>query len=178
MVVVVAAALTGLVMMNLSGVDASPNEVNSGLSNLMKTQITDGTQEEVVTPSSMPSMFKMLGALIVVIVCIYVGLFLLKKSMGKRYGGLKGGALEVLETTHIAPKKSVTLVRVADRAVLVGVTESQITVLTELGSEETAELMQNVATEQETAGFKQMFEAATQRVKTFTTKGSPAALEA
>ena len=65
--------------------------------------------------SAMPSLFKLISALIVVVVCIYVGVFLLKRLMGKKYSGNSSNSvLEVLETTYVAPKKSVSLLRVAE----------------------------------------------------------------
>jgi flagellar biogenesis protein FliO len=61
------------------------------------------------------SLIKMLVALGVVVVCIYVGIFLLKKLVAKRHFGRSGNALlEVIETAYIDPKKSLSLVRVAD----------------------------------------------------------------
>ncbi|MEE8423643.1 MAG: flagellar biosynthetic protein FliO, partial [Thermodesulfobacteriota bacterium] len=41
--------------------------------------------------------------------------------IGKKYAGNKtNNILEILETTHLGPKKSLSLVRVADKSVLVG----------------------------------------------------------
>jgi flagellar biosynthetic protein FliO len=56
-------------------------------------------------------------------------------------GGLRPsageGLVEVLGRTYIAPKKSVYVLRVGDRALAVGVTESTLTPLVELDLEET-----------------------------------------
>lgn len=83
--------------------------------------------------TAMTSIGKMIVALMVVIACIYAGIYFLKRLMVKRRtAGKPDGLLEVIETTHLDARKSIALVRVADRAVLIGVTEQHISMLTEL----------------------------------------------
>ena len=56
--------------------------------------------------SALPSLARMIGALLVVVVCIYVGLYLLKRLTTKRYSGNgRQHLLEVLATTCVAPKR-------------------------------------------------------------------------
>jgi len=87
------------------------------------------------------SIIKMLAALAVVIGCIYLAIYLLKKLMARRQqAGSADRILQILETAWIDPKKSLSLVRVADKAVLIGVTDNQISVLTELDPEKTQAL--------------------------------------
>lgn len=118
------------------------------------------------TSQVMPSMFKLGGALILVIACIYGGLFLLKKTMGKKYSTNKSNNnLEIIETTHIAPKKTLTLVRVADKAVLVGTTENNMSVLTELDETKTAELLAQMDIETEQDNFKDIISIASNKLK-------------
>ena len=88
--------------------------------------------------SVLPALIKMASALVVVIICIYGGIYLLKRFTSGKTRRRGGRLLEVIETTYVAPKKTVSLVRVADKAVLVGVTESQISMLTELDADQTA----------------------------------------
>lgn len=108
--------------------------------------------------SVMPSIVKVFGALAVVIACIYGGVYLFKRSLGRKFSGnSRSSALEVLETTHIGPKRVITLLRVNDRAVLIGSTESQVALLTELSSEETAELLAQSKQEPAQADFAKMF---------------------
>jgi flagellar biosynthetic protein FliO len=47
---------------------------------------------------------------------------------------------KVVGTLALAPKKSLHLVRIIDRVVVVGVTDGSLTLITELNSEETAQL--------------------------------------
>ena len=118
--------------------------------------------------SAMPSLLRLGCALVVVIAAIYLGLYGLKKMMGKKYSGNRQlNLLEVLETTYLAPKKSVSLVRVADKAVLVGMSESHITILTELDKEQTREILTSLNVEPEPESFSRIFKTATHKIKEF-----------
>lgn len=81
---------------------------------------------------SMPSLARILAALLVIIVVIYLGVFLLRRMSGNRLGSGRGKTIQVIEQTYLAPKKSVCLLKLADRAVLIGITDAAITLLTEL----------------------------------------------
>lgn len=119
------------------------------------------------------SLIKMLVALAVVIVCIYVGVFLLKKMMVKRRSGRSGSnLLEVIETAYLDPKKSLSLVRVADKSVLIGVTENQISVLTELDAERTRTAIQQNSQNQTEDGFMSMLKSASDKFRGPGTKQS------
>ncbi len=118
------------------------------------------------------SIIKMLAALAVVIGCIYLGIYLLKKLMSRRNRG--GGAeriLEILETAYIDPKKSLSLVRVADKSVLIGVTDNQISVLTELDPEKTLALASASSTGRQ-GGFAGLLRSATDKLKGMSDKGN------
>lgn len=113
------------------------------------------------TFSAVPAIGKMLGALIVVLILMYVTFMLLKRFSAGRMAGAKGKrSLEVLEATHLAPKKSVALVRVGERAVMVGVTDHQITLLSKLTSEETELLIEKRQNETAQPPFVDLFQAA------------------
>lgn len=134
---------------------------------------SDGAGENVPSflSSATPSLLKLFSALIVVVAAIYVGIYLLKRLMGKKYtGNRQNNLLEVIETTYIAPKKSVSLLRVADKSVLVGMTENQISVLTELDSEETRKVLATVAPEIEGESFGSLLRHATDKIKEISLK--------
>jgi flagellar protein FliO/FliZ len=118
--------------------------------------------------SVLPALIKMASALVVVVICIYGGIYLLKRLMAGKTRRRRGRLLEVVETTYVAPKKTVSLVRVADKAVLVGVTDSQISMLTELDADQTAALAAEPA-EAETAEipFGKMLHSAADHLKRF-----------
>lgn len=115
-----------------------------------------------------PSLFKIISALVIVIVCIYAGVYLLKRMMGRKYSGNRQhNLLEVIETTYVAPKKSVTLLRVAEKAVLVGMSENQITVLTELDADQTRDVLASIKPEPHPENFGSVLKMATEKIKEF-----------
>jgi flagellar protein FliO/FliZ len=112
------------------------------------------------------ALVKMISALVVVVVCIYGGMWLLGRISGRgKYGGGSNRNLEVIETTYVGPKKTVSLVRVGERAVLVGVTDSQVNVLTELDEDETAKVVSRPAEQAARKSFKPLLTAAFGRLK-------------
>ena len=120
----------------------------------------------------------MLSALVVVIACIYGGIYLLRRMMGRRHSGRGGaGLLQVLETAHLGPRKSVSLVRVADKSVLVGVTEGQISVLTELDETKTAEIVAADEAAETKPAFAGLLETATARLKNMSVRRKDVALD-
>ncbi len=115
--------------------------------------------------STLPSMFKLAAALAVVLVAIYVGIYLLKKMMGRKYTGNRtNNLLEVLETTYVAPKKTVSLIRVADKAVLIGVAENNISILSEIDSVKTKEMLASIEYEPQQDNFTRMLKTASQKL--------------
>ncbi|MBK7140719.1 MAG: flagellar biosynthetic protein FliO [bacterium] len=127
----------------------------------------------VDTAGATGSIVKMVLALVIVIICIYTGIWLLKKMTARRHGGSrKAFMLEVLETAYIDPKKSLSLVRVADKSVLIGVTDNQISVLTELDTELTKAAMEAANQGNQGDSFTTMLKSATQKLGGFGKKNS------
>ncbi len=127
----------------------------------------------VDTAGATSSIFRMIMALVVVIICIYGGIWVLKKMTTRRHsGGRKAYMLEVLETAYIDPKKSLSLVRVADRSVLIGVTDNQISVLTELDTELTKAAMEAASQGSQGESFSTMLKSAAQNFGGFGKKNS------
>ena len=85
-----------------------------------------------VTEMVMPSIGRIVLSLGIIILVIYATVFLLRKLSGGKVSGGRGKTIQVIEQTYLAPKKSVCLVKMADRAVLIGVTDTTISLLTEL----------------------------------------------
>ena len=177
--VIVAAAFTGLFVINVDRVAADKTTAIGSLSQ----PVADGQNAEPVGKSLYNggslalSTFKMISALVVVLVCIYLGVYFLKKLMGRRSAANgKNNLLEVLETTYVGPKKTVSLVRVAGRSVLIGVTDSQISILTELDAGETSAITA-AAVENESEGFDRLLKTACDRVKKLHPKRNRAILE-
>ena len=128
--------------------------------------------------SALPSLMRMAGALLVVIICIYAGLYLMKRLVMKRNSNTgRGRLLQVIETTGVAPKKTLSLIRVADKAVLIGMTDSHMSVLTELDAEQTAQIMAVPDTCQETDNFARLLKSVSRRFRQVGVRKDRAALE-
>ena len=138
--IILAIAFSGLILV-VSQHDVSAGQTTAaGIA--QSAPVTESTSEAGTFESAYGSIFKMIAALVLVIACIYGALYLLGRLMGKRGGKAAAGRnLEVLESTYVGPKKSVSLLRVGDRSVLVGVTDTGISMLTELSEQETASLL-------------------------------------
>ena len=139
-IVILVAAIGILLGVNSDPVTADQSAAISG-----DQAGTTEAMSTTLTNSALPSLLRMVSALVIVIACIYGGIFLLRRLMGQRQGRQgQSNILEVLETTSVAPKKTVSLIRVADKAVLVGITETGMSVLTELSPDETAVVLEPV----------------------------------
>ncbi|MFZ4574553.1 MAG: flagellar biosynthetic protein FliO [Phycisphaerales bacterium] len=85
-------------------------------------------------PSFGQALLRMVVSLAIVLGVLVVVLFLLKRRM--RGGGLgKSGEMKVLDSFAITPGQRIVLVRVRDRTLLLGATDSQISRLAEFGAE-------------------------------------------
>lgn len=180
---VLAMAVLGLTTINTTQVSAGQS-LKSQMTQLDEAGMAGATagsdgesfsgKSPVASMSAMSSIFKMISALVVVVICIYGAIFALKKLMGRKITGRDGseGILEVLETAHLGPKKMVSVVRIADRSVLIGVTENQISLLSELDEVQTAQI--TAVPEQGLAshGFGDLLKSATTRIKELS-RGKP-----
>lgn len=132
---------------------------------------TTDNEKENFYSSAAPSLFKLISALVIVIASIYAGVYLLKRMMGRKYtGNRQNNLLEVLETAYIGPKKTVSLVRVADRAVLVGTSENHISPLAELDADETARILMSPEQTGHEENFKKIFKTAVMKLKEISLK--------
>lgn len=165
---IVVIALIGVLVINSDNASADQTAADA-----LANKNTADTEQvyDSFTTSALPSLFKVGSALVIVIVAIYVGLFLLKRMMGKKYSGNRqNNIMEVLETTYIGPKKTISLIKVANKAVLVASTETQISMLTEMDSVETKEILGQIAVEEKEDQFKNIFKAATEKIKELSVK--------
>ena len=84
--------------------------------------------------SLLSAIAKVIGALLVVVGLMLVLLYAIKRlGLGGGRGG--GSAIAVLETRMVAPRKYITIVRVADRCLALGITEQTISLLADLGED-------------------------------------------
>lgn len=188
MLVILGVAFAGLALLSVNDGKAAGNKTAAALdqSATSAEAVTgdaavdnDAALTEEFSGSVMPALLRMGIALVAVVACIYLGLLILKKTMGKKFNGNRAGkSLEVIETTYLAPKKQISLVRVAGKAVLIGMTDSQISMLTELDEDQTAELL--AAEPEESApsqGFDQIIGKAAKHLARIGLKRKEPALE-
>jgi flagellar biosynthetic protein FliO len=168
-IVIVALALVGLTMIN---VDPAQADLATGPAG------SDAVEAPASDPSLTAAVVKMVSALAVVIAVVYAALYALRKLMGRKNGARGGrGSLELLETTYVGQRQSISLVRVGERSVLVGVTERQISTLTELDADETAALAREIPTPATEDSFSRALSRATGKLKMLGLKKKQAALE-
>ena len=121
--------------------------------------------------SSMPDFTSMilkgLFSLSLVVVLIFGFVLFLRKFVYKRNGmPLSGELIKVINTTFIAPKKSIHLVKIMDRVIVVGVTESQMQSLAEFKGDEIPETMiENVSKINNPNNFSKYFTSFLNKMK-------------
>ncbi|HOD65180.1 MAG TPA: flagellar biosynthetic protein FliO [candidate division Zixibacteria bacterium] len=171
---ILGAAIAGLALIN-GGPASAERGVDLGRLQAAPNSETDAAP---FAGSALPSLVRIASALAIVIACIYGGIYALRRLAGKRGGFGRSGRLEIIETAAVAPRKTISLVRVADKAVLVGVTETAITLLTELSPEKTAEILAAPAAGGEAETFPNVLKAASGKLRTLRLKRKDTVLTA
>ena len=184
--VVAALLLIGVTMMKIDSADAqrelpaigSATAADNGSGTQSEQQPPVEPAQQIENPGVVGAMVKMIGALALVIALVYGALYMLRRLMGRRLKGSGGiGSLEVLETTYVGQHKAISLVRVGHRSVLVGVTDNQITTLTELDVEETEEILGTSTQPAKTERFSGVLSGAVERLKTIGLRKKQAVFE-
>jgi flagellar protein FliO/FliZ len=164
--IILAVAIAGLILINTDPVSAERASTETPVPITLEKLAGGGS----VTGGSLTaasSLLKILSALVIVVACIYGGVYVLKRLMNRRNNSRNGQQLlEVLETAYVGPKRTVSLIRVADKTVLVGVTESNISALIEFTAEETEAIVAVEPAQQlESDGFRGAIAVASQKLK-------------
>lgn len=72
-----------------------------------------------------PTLLQLAGALLLIIIIIYASVWLMKRyTVGKSPAG--GDLIKVIDRRHLTPKQAIYVVKVGDKHILVGATESGI----------------------------------------------------
>ncbi len=157
----------GAVERSNNAITATPSDSGSNTSAVTLKKSDDS--------SMIWSLLKLVGALAIVVAGIYGFLYLLRKMMGSQLSSNRSHRLiEVLETNFIAQKKSVSLIRFAERAILVGVTDNSMTPLAELSSDETTKVIAEIQSDRPAAGFKGILHSAREKYRTLNFGGTKA----
>lgn len=90
-------------------------------------------------PDATGLVVRMVLSLGVVLMLIWGAVYVLQRISGKngQLGGGNASHIRVLDRAYLAPKKAVYVLQIGSRTFAVGVTDTQISPLTELDSEET-----------------------------------------
>ncbi len=81
------------------------------------------------TPDIMTTGLKMVAALGMVLALILFMLYGLRKITGRRLGGGRGKHIQVLESHYMGVKKSIAMVHVPGKVLVLGITTDRITLL-------------------------------------------------
>lgn len=177
-IVVIGAAIAGLALIDVGHIGAQPQSSSTEVGDNTATgaPLTTRTDSSLVWP-----VVKMLSALAVVILAVYMAMYALKRLNNRRSAGSAApGSLDLMQTIYVGPHKTVSLVRVGKRSVLVGVTEQNISTLTELTAEETDSLTsaEDVTSRLSQAGnFAGMLEAARDKLKSIAARNKDTAAQ-
>ena len=88
-------------------------------------------------PSTMSMVVRMVLSLAVVLLLIWGAVHILQRLSGTKQKAGTTSHIQVLDRAYLAPKKAVYVIQIGTRSLAVGVTDNQITPLTELDAEET-----------------------------------------
>lgn len=112
--------------------------------------------DEVPNPGMGSMAVKVIGSVVLLIGVLYAGMYALRILSGRGgKGGLDSGAISVLHRTHIAPKKAIYVLKVGQKAMVLGVTDSQISHLSDLSEEELASI--KIHPKSKSRSFRQHF---------------------
>lgn len=80
---------------------------------------------------------KIIGSIVLIVGLLYGAMYAVKR-LGPRLklGGIRENAISVMHKRHIAPKKAIYILKIGQRSMVVGVTDSQINHLADLTEED------------------------------------------
>jgi flagellar biosynthetic protein FliO len=109
-------------------------------------EVSAGTTDErtgAESPAEVPDpgiggmAFKVIGSVLLLIGVLYAGMYAMRVLSGRTgRQGFNSDAISVLHKRHIAPKKAIYVLKVGGRAMVLGVTDSQISHLSDLSDTE------------------------------------------
>ena len=97
------------------------------------------------SPELFPSILKIISALAVTVGIMIVAAYLFKKIVKKGEGGINGGELiKILSAKYLGSKSSIMLVDVLGNIMVIGVSISKISLLTEIVDSESLEQLKDI----------------------------------
>ena len=142
---------------------------DSVLSNLAREASTQPLQLSDRKPAKILSL-RNISYVLIVIGLLILFLHFLRKIVSRPMGGAAsaGEHFQVLQQFHMGPKKSISLVKVYDRILILGVTETTITNLLEIEEEEEVEqILTRLAgsRKEQQASFREIYQGLLSRFK-------------
>jgi flagellar protein FliO/FliZ len=99
-------------------------------------QAAVGTATDLGVSDLMPSLWRLFGALLLVVVLIWGTMWIARRVLKGRMTGASGSDMRVLDRVFLGPRRSIEVVTVGNRFLVVGVTDQSISMLTELSEED------------------------------------------
>ncbi len=120
------------------------------------------------------SLVKMISALAAVLGIMLAGLWTVRKLMKKTGAGVDDGqAIRILSTRYLGPKSSIMLVDVLGQVIVVGVTGSQISMLSTITDEDSLERAKtSTGGERDSQAFLDQITLYKRKLKTLSLVGS------
>jgi len=117
-----------------------------------QTGIADSTAapiEKMYSPSIMSILFKLVISLVLIIGLIYLSTYFMKRMNSRVTGrGSMGDTIKIMGRTFLSPKQSLCLVKIGKKYTVLGVSDQNVTKITELSDEEAAAVEKGGAAEQ------------------------------
>ncbi|HOD35788.1 MAG TPA: flagellar biosynthetic protein FliO [Syntrophales bacterium] len=89
------------------------------------------------------SILKMMSALALVLGLMVVAMYVLKKFMNRTGGGIETDEfVKIVSTRYLGPKNSIVILDVLGRVIVVGISNQQISLLTEIDDRESLDRLQ------------------------------------
>ena len=112
---------------------------------------------ELPFPDAFGLVTKMGVSLLIVLVVIWLAVQLIRRLHARGLTGAARSHVQVLDRTYIAPKKAICIVQIGSQYLALGVTDSQITRLSELDPEQTRLALQAPREEGAQVPFASLF---------------------
>jgi len=159
-------SLTTLAMTALPALAAAAESASTGL-------VPEGGVSE--STLLLAAIFKVLGALALVVLLMVVVVFVLKKAGFPQAGSRRSSLIRVLESKMVAPKKYIAIVEVAGTTLAVGIADQSINLLTTLDLGEQTAATPAPGNDPPKGGGRPFAEALASAAKALTGRLSPAA---
>lgn len=105
------------------------------------------------SPELFPSLLKIISALAVTLGVMIMVAYLFKKLVKKGGGAINGKELiKILSAKYLGPKSSIMLIDVLGNIMLVGVSSSKISLLTEIVDSESLEQLKDIQGKEDKSG--------------------------